>query len=106
MITNIRLELDDDARRALASLIAGKPVKRLATRAEVCDFVRGSVDALVDGMANDLNLAGAQPKAEVSTASRLSPQEVAGVERLRKQGHNDSYIRGQLQVCRRYGIPL
>lgn len=39
MITNIRLDLDDDQRRQVASLLTGKPVRRLATRQEIVRFV-------------------------------------------------------------------
>jgi len=35
MNVNVKLSIDDDTRRAIASYIAGKPVKRLATRADV-----------------------------------------------------------------------
>lgn len=39
MNVNVKLSLTDDQRRALASSIAGKPVKRLATRADVNELV-------------------------------------------------------------------
>ena len=35
MNVNVKLSLSDDERRALAGYLAGKPVKRLATRADV-----------------------------------------------------------------------
>lgn len=35
MNVNVKLSLSDDERRALACYLAGKPVKRLATRADV-----------------------------------------------------------------------
>lgn len=40
MNVNVKLSLDDDERRALASYLVGKPVKRLATRAEVNEIVK------------------------------------------------------------------
>lgn len=46
MIVNVRLEVDDEARQALASLLAGKPVKRLAGRKEVCEVVGGIIAGL------------------------------------------------------------
>ncbi len=40
MKTIVHLDLDDDQRRQVASLLAGKPVKRLATRQEIVKFVK------------------------------------------------------------------
>jgi len=46
MIVQIRIELDDTARLKIASLIAGKDVKRLASRQDVTGMVTGVVDAI------------------------------------------------------------
>ena len=97
MNVNAQFSLNDDQRRALASAIAGKPVKRLATRAEVRDFVTGALAAATTTIDVD---------GEITTPSGgpqfgLSPREEREVERLRKAGKNDSYIRGWLQVGRR-----
>ena len=36
MIVNVRLDLDDDTLRHIATLLSGRQVKRTATRAEIC----------------------------------------------------------------------
>ena len=43
---NVRLELDEEDRRAIASHLAGNPVRRLATRAEVRTLVEQRIRAL------------------------------------------------------------
>ena len=93
MITNIRIDLDDHQRDLLANLIDGKVKSRLATRADVKAFVEGCVERAVQAAM------GGEP--QVTQATTLSPGEQAEVERLRKLGHNDSYIRGWIQVGRR-----
>ena len=47
MKTNVSIELDDEQRNRLACELAGKPVKRMATRQEVRDLVVAVVAGLV-----------------------------------------------------------
>jgi hypothetical protein len=54
MNVNVKLSLTDDQRRALASSIAGKPVKRLATRADVNELVKDLLAATMAGSAPSL----------------------------------------------------
>jgi hypothetical protein len=49
MNVNVKLSLSDDERRRLASCLAGKPVKRLATRADVNQLVRDLLSASMSG---------------------------------------------------------
>lgn len=46
MKLNFKTEIGDVGRRHLASLMAGKPVKRLATRSHVKEFLEGILEAL------------------------------------------------------------
>lgn len=79
MITNIRIELDDNQRRRIASAISGKPVKRLASRAEIKQLV---MDLLVAGA-----LSPATSPDQVST----SPDRVPEPPEARDAGVPDSY---------------
>ena len=47
MNVNCKISLTDDERNRLAKLIDGKVSKRLATRADVNDFVKGIMDYAV-----------------------------------------------------------
>lgn len=98
MNTNIKIELDDHQRNLLARFLSGNPAtKRLATRNEVKEFVRGCVDrACNQAIAMEPEHPAAQPQ-----AGALSFKEVSEVERLRYAGYDDSYIRGWIQVGRR-----
>lgn len=49
MNVNVKLSLSDDERRALACYLAGKPVKRLATRADVNRLVAELLSAALRG---------------------------------------------------------
>lgn len=49
MNVNVKLSLSDDERRALACYLAGKPVKRLATRADVNRLVTELLSAALRG---------------------------------------------------------
>lgn len=93
MKTNVSIDLDDACRDLLANYFDGKVTKRLATRKDVTEFVLGCVDMAVQNA-----MGGAQA---VAQACNLSAVEMAEVERLRKLGKNDSYIRGWIQVMRR-----
>lgn len=74
MIVNIRLEVTDEQRVNLASLLAGKLVKRLATRAEFNEFVAAHV----------ARLNGEQGQAEkpAPTSLHAEPREKSGLTLL------------------------
>lgn len=73
MNVNVKLSLDDDQRRRLASYIAGKPVKRLATRGDVNAIVQELLQSALKGRSpaprdhdpyDDLVASGGLPEAQ------------------------------------------
>ena len=93
MKTNVSIETDDACRDLLANYFDGRVSKRLASRKDITEFVLGCVDMAIQ------NAMGGAPAVAASTG--LSPAESQEVDRLRKLGKNDSYIRGWIQVMRR-----
>ena len=53
MKTNVKVSLTDDERNCLAVLFDGKQSKRLATRAEIVDFVDACIDAALEAHPGD-----------------------------------------------------
>ena len=99
MKTVIRLDVTDEQRRSLACLLAGKEVKRLATRDEVASYVLG----MMGGLHRATPLEAPTPEAaEVVRAQRsaMAPGEEREAERLRAEGKCDSYIRGWIAAGR------
>ena len=107
MKTVIKLDVSDDARRALASLIAGKPVARLATRNEVTLYVQGIVSRLDAGPAAVLIdqpvAAGEGVQRAVGPAPSMTPWEEAEYARLIKLGRSEAYAIGWLRAGRTLG---
>lgn len=105
MKVNVNIELSDEDRNIMAMNMTGKISKRMATRAEVNQFVRGCIDRITDSITIgkpletykvgyfDTNI----PK---PPKSWFSEDERSTVESLRALGKDDSYIRGWLQVGR------
>ncbi len=111
MKTVIRLDITDAQRNALAQLLAGKPVKRLATREEVAAYVVGLADQLGAGTPPVIDDTPPppcfKPKPEVADiptdelvqANRAASSAiVAG--RLTEEGRV-SYVRGFVNAGRR-----
>ena len=99
MNLNHKMTITDEQRQQLASHIAGKPVKRLATRKDICAFLDGCLQATFEISDSP---APAQPAASPPRrAPQLSADEESEIQRLRKEGKSDNYIRGWIQVGRR-----
>jgi len=77
MNVNVKVRITDAERNTLAGYLDGNSSKRLATRKDVNDFLRGCIDHAITNMPTT-------------------------VEQLRGRGCNDSYIRGWLQVANRH----
>lgn len=106
MKMNCKLEVSDETRNALAVLLTGKPVKRLATRDEVGEFIRGALDALTASAPAGLGYGppeGVPEVAGVTAPERLSTLTVveqAHADKLTAEGKDASYIRGWLVAGR------
>ena len=103
MKCNIKLDVSDQQRNALACLLAGKAVKRLATREDVLSFVQGAVAGLSQETPTLPLGSPSVPAAAPSGALRapLSPAELATVAELTKAGRSPGYIRGWIYAGRR-----
>jgi hypothetical protein len=77
MIVNVRMELNDAERSQLACMIAGKAVKRLATRKEVSEFCHGALAAALDDDDEDRVIAGATDAEPEPVNLSLVPDEYA-----------------------------
>jgi hypothetical protein len=82
MNVNIKVSLTDEERRVFARFLNPTHTKRLATRNDVREFVRGNVEAALH-------------------YKKTNDNDDDLITTLRKKGHNDSYIRGYLQVANR-----
>ena len=98
MIVNVRLDISDEDRQRLASRIAGRPIKGLVKRREVVAFVEG---CLAKACADQQD--GDSGQLESLPSGNLSAAELAAVERLREEGHDDGYITGWLIAGRPAG---
>jgi hypothetical protein len=96
---NIGIEISDAQRNLLASLLAGKPVKRLATRDQVRDFVSGVIGSL-DAEVNELVTNPPEEETPVSQ-STLTPAEERIFNRLvLVEGKSADYARGFISAGR------
>ncbi len=81
-------------RNRISRLINPRAAKRLASRQDITEFVRGCVE----------HAAGAvhigTPTTESIRAEARPPDEQLLIDSLRREGKCDSYIRGALQVHR------
>ena len=101
MKTVIRLDVTDAQRNALARLLAGKDVKRLATREEVADYVAGIVERLGTGPAPAIEPPPCfKPKPEVAdigpadlALANVAANRAIAEGRLTEEGRL-SYVRG------------
>lgn len=87
---NFKYALDDSQRNTLHTYLTGKDTKTLVTRKQVCEFLQGTLDAA---------LQPAQPPEHGALRASATPAWIEEeTARLRDEGHDDSYIRGWLQV--------
>lgn len=92
MKVNVNVEIGDAQRNVLATLIVGKPIKRLATRDEVRDYVAGCIASLVeDGVATEPTAVVSIPLRPASTGD-LSVIDPEDEEILR--GKDPGYVVG------------
>lgn len=102
MKCNVKIEISDEARRALSSLLAGKPVKRLATRDEVNAYLLGTVAGLMREGGADLGQKTVEASQVVDAIRRpFTAAEQREVERLQAEGRSEGYIRGWVYAGRR-----
>lgn len=98
MKTNVAIELTDEQRDYLATLIDGKPTKRLATRQDVNNLVQQFIGAAVSqaeysgGKVDEHNNVHATAKGDLYT---IDPED-----RKFLDGKDPSYVRGWNQVKR------
>ena len=107
MKVNLGVELSDEQRRSLASIIAGKAVKRLASRDDVRDYLTGIVSGIAmptNGpvvLSSPVSVAG---EAGIATGRQsrgaYSPIEQAEVNRLVADGKTPEYARGWIAAGR------
>lgn len=96
MITVIRLELNDDQRRAITSIRERKTTRRLAKREEVNEFVLELVKA---ALTPEKPVVDNQPTTPTTYQPReRTPEEDRIATRLRGEGYSEeriaSYLRG------------
>ena len=110
MITNIRVDMNDEQLNALARHISPSTPKRLATRKEVCEFVEGCIAAIdtitiPDQAAVDshevgrhsLALAGIPPgRPRLSMTSLIHRARTEDRDQLR--GKSDGFVIGWCKV--------
>jgi len=112
MKVNLGVELSDEQRRALASIIAGKEVKRLASRDDVRNFVSGMLvgvatwqpgdEAVLQGLGADADIPAGMAGGRVGQAARgaYSTIEQTEVNRLIATGKTPEYARGWIAAGR------
>lgn len=118
MKTNLKLDVADAQRNALACLLAGKQVKRLASREEVGEFVQGALAGL-ERIGTMIPASGpkvADFPAAVERAARgageatpeveamrvaYRPEEAREVARLLAEGRSEGYVRGWVYAGRK-----
>lgn len=104
MKTLVTLDISDEQRNNLACLLAGKHVKRMATREEIRDFVNGAIARLNEVKADLERGVTPLPSPTVSVhhgVEARSAKEAEQVEKLRAEGRSDGYIIGWLKVGRK-----
>lgn len=107
MKVNLGVELDDAQRRALASIIKGKPTMKMASRDDVREFLGGIVGALAKDWPADLPAECAKLDVEMVAPAVLngarapySAAEQAEAERLLAEGRHPDYVRGWIATGR------
>lgn len=125
MKVNLSLEVTDEQRNVLACILAGKPLKALAKREDVRDFVEGWIatltpDAIPDApekpakapntAAYDIgdgrtvvveNGPGVGDRYAEAFIAALTPDERKIYDQLKEDGKPDGYIRGYFYIERK-----
>lgn len=103
MKTNFSVDLTDGQRQRLATFLAGKPVKRLATRDDVKAFVLGTMAGFMEDLAEGhRSPEGTAVRVVYRDTSRaMTDTERATAERLRAEGKDDRYIVAYITTGRR-----
>lgn len=92
MKVNVNVEISDAQRNVLAQAIDGKPIKRLATRDEVRDYVAGCIASLVEAGAVTEPTAVASTPLRPASTNDLSVIDPEDEEILR--GKDPGYVVG------------
>lgn len=105
MNVNIKISMSDEDRNIMAMNLTGRISKRMATRAEINEFVQGCLDRITDsisiGEATNTVKVGYIDTGVPKPKSWFTEDERSVVESMRALGREDSYIRGWLQVGRK-----
>ena len=105
MKATFKYELTDEQRNEFKNRTTGKVRKALAKRIEINDFLQGCLDSFLAGETPSVTTAAGSPVPKSSQEAGVrhiySPDELAEIDRLRAEGHDDSYIRGWMQVYSR-----
>lgn len=109
MKVNLGVELDDTQRRALASIIKGKPTMKMASRDDVRGFLEGivaGVRELSEGEAQVFAATDSPAAVEAGVAAvagaraPYSAAEQAEAEKLIAEGKHPDYVRGWIATGR------
>jgi hypothetical protein len=95
----LSLDVTDKQRRALAQLVAGKPIKRLAGRDEFRDFITGFLDELAHVDAVEPEVSVVRAAGPISARTFTDAEDRLAAE-LRGAGKCESYIRGYILAGR------
>lgn len=102
MKTNVKLDVSDEIRNALAILIAGKQVKRLASREDVTAFVTGALEGLLQtAQPIDEDEPVRRSRSAEPRSQSLTADEERTIARLQKEGRDEGYIRGWIYAGRK-----
>lgn len=100
MKCNVKLDVNDAQRVGLASLLAGKPVKRLATRDDVAGFIIGMMAALQESAYDD-EPTPERVRAVAAVGKGYTPEEARKYDALIAAGKPEGYARGWIAASRR-----
>jgi hypothetical protein len=91
MKTNVSIDLTDDQRNRLACLIAGKPVKRLATRKEIANLAVQHLGGLLGATTDPWSTASHEAAAkQASDLYKPDPRDIP----LMARPNDPGYVRG------------
>ncbi len=99
MKVSLSLEVSESQRNALAQLIDGKSIKRLATR----DEVRAFVEQLIESLATDSAPLAVQTQVDIRPSPDLGGLAAvanARVAEMREEGKTEEYIQSWLKGFR------
>lgn len=103
MKMNLNLTVTDEQRNTLACLLAGKDVKRLASRDDVAGYVLGLLAGLHPRVESEPDVVSdADTVREVTQRRTLSQEEARKHDELIAAGHPEGYARGWINASRRW----